>query len=151
MADSTQALTDTVLAVFEANGLLLAWGDRFVAPFGLTSARWQMLGAIALAGAPLATPALAAAMGVSRQGAQKQLDLLLADGLVDLEPNPAHARSPLYRLTAAGRSTYDRIDRRWRDRARAFAAKIAPADLAAARRTLDALTSQLARDLGETP
>jgi hypothetical protein len=28
------------------NGRLIEWGDRFGAPFGLTSARWRMLGAV---------------------------------------------------------------------------------------------------------
>jgi hypothetical protein len=54
------------------NGQLLAAGDRLVEDLNLTSARWQMLGAIALADSPHTAPQLAARMGVSRQGAQKQ-------------------------------------------------------------------------------
>ncbi|WP_246483558.1 hypothetical protein [Paenacidovorax monticola] len=37
-------LTDVVLTLFQLNGALVDWGDGFVAPEGLTSARWQMLG-----------------------------------------------------------------------------------------------------------
>ena len=44
-----EALTDLVLAVFRLNGRLLTAGDRLVSDLGLTSARWQVLGAIALA------------------------------------------------------------------------------------------------------
>jgi len=39
-------LTDLLLTLFRANNLTLTWGDRLVAPLGLTSARWQVLGTI---------------------------------------------------------------------------------------------------------
>ncbi|MDR2992185.1 MAG: MarR family transcriptional regulator, partial [Burkholderiaceae bacterium] len=100
------ALTALTLAVFRLNGALLQWGDLLVAPLGLTSARWQMLGAIALAGRSLTAPQVGAAMGVTRQGAQKQLNVLLKLDLVETLTNPAHKRSPLYALTARGRRLY---------------------------------------------
>jgi len=40
------ALTDLMLDLFRLNSLLLTSGDRLVAGLGLTSARWQILGAI---------------------------------------------------------------------------------------------------------
>lgn len=145
---SSAAVTDLVLAIFRANGLLIAWGDQLAAPLGLTSARWQMLGAIALSAQPLTAPAIAAAMGVSRQGAQKQLSLLEDDGLVERAANPAHRRSPFYRLTRAGRSAYARIDERWNERAAALARAAGPMrDLATAcevvRRLIDQLDGEL--------
>ena len=45
-------LTDLVLEVFRLNGRLIASGDVLVAKIGLTSARWQVLGAIALQPTP---------------------------------------------------------------------------------------------------
>ena len=144
---AAEALTGLVLSTFRANGLLVAWGDRFAAGVGLTSARWQMLGAIALAPAPLTAPEVAAYMGVSRQGAQKQLDRLLEEGLVERAPNPQHARSPLYSLSQQGRSAYDRVDRRWNERAAALAAACKPTDVAAGHRALASLMAELARDL----
>jgi DNA-binding MarR family transcriptional regulator len=101
-----QLLTEIVLLVFRVNGQLLAAGDRLVDGLGLTSARWQMLGAVALSDAPRTAPQLAARMGMTRQAAQKQLDLLLDHGLVAAEGNPGHARSPLYVLTKKGTSVY---------------------------------------------
>lgn len=148
-AASHDLLTRSVLAVFRANGALLAWGDRFAAPLGLTSARWQMLGAIALAGEPMPAPRIAAAMGVTRQGAQKQLDLLVDEGLVDRLPNPAHQRSPLYRLTRSGASVYGRIDRLWAQRARALASGLDDADLVSTRRVLSRIVAELASDMGD--
>ena len=74
------AVTELTLAVFRLNGVLLHWGDKLVAPLGLTSARWQMLGAIALADTPPTAPQVGGVMGITRQGAQKQLNLLTEEG-----------------------------------------------------------------------
>jgi len=47
------AATQVVLETFRVNGLLLAAGNRLAARESLTAARWQVLGAVALAGRPL--------------------------------------------------------------------------------------------------
>jgi DNA-binding MarR family transcriptional regulator len=113
---SIDALTGIMLAVFRLNATLLDHGDRLVAPIGLTSARWQILGAIALAGEPQTAPQIAQTMGVTRQGAQKQLHLACQEGLVLAQPNPRHARSPQYELTPHGCAVYERairLQRAW--------------------------------------
>ena len=63
---SGSALSLLILDVFRLNGRLLAAGDRMVEDLGLTSARWQVLGAVALAAAPVAW--IARNMGLTRQG-----------------------------------------------------------------------------------
>lgn len=136
-AAQPQNLTATILAVFRANGQLLDWGDRFVAAYDLTSARWQMLGAIGLAERPQTAPQIAAAMGVTRQGAQKQLNLLLKAGLIEKRPNPAHLRSPLYRLTETGQALNRQVDECWRAHAAAIAPHFTDEQLDTARRVLD--------------
>jgi DNA-binding MarR family transcriptional regulator len=136
-------LTEIILLVFRVNGQLLEAGDRLVKDLGLTSARWQMLGAIALSGAPCTAPRLAARMGMTRQGAQKQLDLLRAAGLVDARSNPGHLRSPLYVLTSKGASVYaatERVQRRW---ANELVRDISRQDLVATKRLLEALGRKL--------
>ncbi|MEM9575345.1 MAG: MarR family transcriptional regulator, partial [Pseudomonadota bacterium] len=45
-------MTDLVLETFRLNGRLLASGDKLVEPLGLSSARWQVLGAIHFAETP---------------------------------------------------------------------------------------------------
>lgn len=95
-------LTGIMLAVFRVNGRLLEKGDQLVAPLNLTSARWQVLGAISLSGKPLSAPQVAESMGITRQGAQKQLNKLEIEGFLELLPNPRHERSPLYALTRLG-------------------------------------------------
>ncbi|TIW72492.1 MAG: MarR family transcriptional regulator, partial [Mesorhizobium sp.] len=41
-----KALSDLILDLFRLNSRISAAGDRLVADLGLTSARWQVLGAI---------------------------------------------------------------------------------------------------------
>lgn len=104
---SIDAVTGIILSVFRLNAQLLDQGDRLVKPLGLTSARWQVLGAIAMAGEPQTAPQIATAMGITRQGVQKQLNLAVTEGLIELHPNPRHQRSPLHALTAKGQAAYD--------------------------------------------
>lgn len=98
-------LTDIMLAVFRVNGRLLEKGDQLVGSLNLTSARWQVLGPVALAGRPLSAPQIAEVMGITRQGAQKQLNKLEEEGFLEQCPNPRHERSPLYALTGLGNRT----------------------------------------------
>lgn len=142
----TQQLTEVILAVFRLNGVMVDWGDAFSAPAGLTSARWQMLGALALAAQPLTAPQVAATMGVTRQGAQKQLNLLVQSGLVETRGNPQHKRSPLFVLTPQGEQTYAAVDRRWKEHAARIAAAFSSADLGTAASVLAGLA-----DMHENP
>ncbi len=103
----SQAVTDIMLAIFRLNGLLLTEGDELVNTLGINSARWQLLGPVASAKQPLTAPQIAEAMGVSRQGAQKQLNIMVAEGFFEPQLNPRHERSPLYALTAKGQRTID--------------------------------------------
>lgn len=103
------AATEVVIGTFRANGALLAAGDRLAARDGLTSARWQAIGAIALAGRPLTVPQIARRMGLTRQSVQATVNRLLADGLAEADANPDHRRSPLIRLTELGISKYHQL------------------------------------------
>ena len=104
-------VADLMVLVFRLNGRLLEEGDRLVEGLNLTSARWQVLGALSLAGQPLTAPQIADAMGITRQGAQKQLNLLMEERLLERRPNPSHERSPLYVLTDAGVRAFSEADR----------------------------------------
>ncbi|MBK1672195.1 hypothetical protein CKO35_02545 [Ectothiorhodospira shaposhnikovii] len=110
--------TAVILQTFRTNGQMITWGDSFAASFGLTSARWQMLGALALSPMALTAPQIAFNMGVTRQGAQKQLNLLLDEELVQKQPNPYHKRSPFYQLTDKGQALYQRIATDWSQHAK---------------------------------
>ncbi|MNT16304.1 transcriptional regulator SlyA [compost metagenome] len=122
---------------------MLEAGDALVRPLDLTSARWQILGPLALSGSPLTAPQIASAMGISRQGAQKQLNLLMKDRLVEQRPNPQHERSPLYVLTAEGSATYAKADHLWTQMAEQLAKGLSLDDLQAAVRVLMHLERRL--------
>ncbi|MBN2887126.1 MAG: winged helix-turn-helix transcriptional regulator [Chromatiaceae bacterium] len=146
----TEQLTRVVVSIFRTYGRLIDWGDQFAAPFGLTSARWQMLGALAFLQQPASAPAIARQMGVTRQGANKQLALLEKQGLVRKGANPAHKRSPLFALTEDGQRCYRAIQAAWETHARALGEAISAEDLAATLRTLQTLT-QLHQATEENP
>jgi DNA-binding MarR family transcriptional regulator len=103
------ALTRLVLEVFRLNGNLLAAGDRLTAPFGQSSARWQVLGA--LMDGPRTVSAAARRMGLTRQSVQRLADLLVEDGLCVYQANPEHRRAPLLAYTRRGEEVLRDIDR----------------------------------------
>lgn len=106
-AAAAEALTDLILEVFRLNGRLLAAGDALTRPFGQSSARWQVLGAIA--DEPRTVASIARNMGLARQSVQRTADVLERDGIVEFVDNPAHRRAKLVRLTRRGRRILDRI------------------------------------------
>jgi len=140
---SIDTVTEIILIVFRLNARLLEQGDRLVQPLGLTSARWQVLGAIALAGEPQTAPQIAVSMGVTRQGVQKQLNLAVAEGLVEAHPNPRHQRSPLHALSATGQAAYDdamALQRVW---AKSLGQGLTLPELQSAKQALTALEHRL--------
>jgi DNA-binding MarR family transcriptional regulator len=97
---AAEGLTALILEVFRVNGLLLAAGDRLSKDLGLTSARWQVMGA--LGDGPLTASQVARRMGLTRQSVQRVVDLLAGEGLIALDENPDHRRAKLVRLTDEG-------------------------------------------------
>ena len=139
------ALTRLILEVFRLNGRLLAAGDRLVSPLGLTSARWQVMGAIALAPAPETVARLARAMGLNRQGVQRIVNELAVEGLVEFRANPHHARARLVALTPKGRAAYDAADRRQAPWVDALAQVFGPGEIARATALLERVRTRLQR------
>jgi len=101
------ALTDLVLDLLRLTSLLVTAGDRLVAGLGLTSARWQILGAMVAAQRPQPVAWLARDMGANRQNVQRIINDLQKDGLVAFEVNPHHRRAQLVLLTDKGRRTFE--------------------------------------------
>lgn len=96
-----------MLDLFRVTCLALTAGDRLVAPLGLTSARWQILGAIIRAERPQPVAWIARDLGTHRQNVQRIINDLQADGLVDFAPNPHHRRAQLVVLTDKGRRAFE--------------------------------------------
>ncbi|MFN5666050.1 MarR family winged helix-turn-helix transcriptional regulator [Bradyrhizobium sp.] len=102
-----EALSGLILDLFRLNSLLFTSGDRMVAGLGLTSARWQILGAIVAAERPQPVAWLARDLGAARQNVQRIVNDLARDGLVTFETNPHHRRAQLVVLTDKGRQAFD--------------------------------------------
>jgi DNA-binding MarR family transcriptional regulator len=105
------AVTRVILDLFRLNNQFLTAGDRLVARLGLTSARWQILGAIVAAERPQPVAWLARDLGANRQNVQRIINDLHEAGLVAFEVNPHHRRAQLVVLTDKGKQMFDAAER----------------------------------------
>lgn len=103
---SGDALTRLMLDLFRLTSLAQTAGDRLVAQLGLTSARWQILGAIVGAEHPQPVAWLARDLGANRQNVQRIINDLEREGLVAFAPNPHHKRAQLVVLTDKGKRSF---------------------------------------------
>lgn len=117
-----ESKSDQVARLFEENVLLYlrlnAWAARFYGKGQLSGPRRTVLVSLASSG-PQTVAQMARRRSQSRQRFQPLVDALVADGLLQASPNPAHRQSPLIELTARGRKMVDRIHRiegMWRSR-----------------------------------
>jgi DNA-binding MarR family transcriptional regulator len=145
-----EAATEVILTTFRANGLLLGSGDLLAGKEGLTSARWQVLGAIALAERPLTVPQIARRMGLSRQSVHATVGRLAESGLVELVPNADHQRSQLVRLTELGRAKYRAMDGRQAAWVNRLTKGLRRSDLETTARVLGELSARLEAETGRS-
>ena len=143
-----EAISELILEVFRLNGRLLEAGDALVADIGLTSARWQVLGAIALSSVPLPVAHIARNMGLSRQAVQRLANEMEKDGLVYFAPNPHHERAKLVLLTERGAEVYREAMTRQLPWARKLGAGLETENIEAARWLLHELRARLATKAG---
>jgi Transcriptional regulators len=136
-------VTDLILELFRLNGRLLAEGDALVAPLGLTSARWQVLGAVALSPVPLPVAHIARNMGLTRQAVQRLANEMTAAGLLRFAPNPHHQRAKLVVLTERGQAAYDTVMARYRPWAARLSEGLADSRLSMATEILRELRRRL--------
>lgn len=132
-----------ILEVFRLNGRLLAAGNELVAPLGLTSARWQVLGAIALSTRDQPVAHIARAMGLQRQGVQRIVHELVQEGFVAFRDNPHHRRAPLVVLTEKGRAAYSAAMRKREPWVKDLAEGISNDEIVSALKILSTLRERL--------
>ena len=113
-AHTRTTFTEVVLEIFRVNGALLAAGAVLCEGTGLTSARWQVLGALAMAAEPRTVAQIARAMGLTRQAVQRLVDELEAEDVVRRVDHPESRRARPVEVTARGRSLFDEMVRRQR-------------------------------------
>ena len=146
MGPSQGALfTDVVLEIFRVNGALIAAGNALAKGTGLTSARWQVLGAIALAPAPPTVAQIARVMGLTRQGVQRLVDELEREGIVRRGSHPESVRARPVQLTPKGEAIYAETMRRQRPWASRIAKGIPPSALHTCLEALRAVRTRLER------
>jgi len=137
------ALTSLILDLFRLSSLLLTTGDRLVARLGLTSARWQILGAIVYAERPEPVAWLARNLGANRQNVQRIINDLHSEGLVAFAANPHHRRAQLVVVTDKGRQTFDAAMRLQIPWVNSLSDGFVVKDIEAARRVMMALRKRL--------
>jgi DNA-binding MarR family transcriptional regulator len=137
------AVTDLVLETFRLNGRLLVTGDALIADLGLTSARWQVLGAMALSPVPLSVAQIARNMGLTRQAVQRLVNEMERDGLVQFAPNPHHQRAKLVLLSSQGKTAFAAAMRRQGPWANDLATGLSGKQIATAAATLRSIRQRL--------
>ena len=138
-----EALSTLMLDLLRLNSLILTAGDRLVAPLKLTSARWQILGAIVAADHPQPVAWLARNLGANRQNVQRIVNDLHGEGLVAFENNPHHRRAQLVVLTDKGQRAFDaamRLQAPWID---SLSEGLAVKDIQTVHRVIQALREKL--------
>jgi DNA-binding MarR family transcriptional regulator len=141
----TDAVTELVLETFRLNGRLLEAGDELVRHLGLTSARWQVLGAIDASPVPLPIAHIARNMGLSRQAVQRLVQEMAKDGLVRFAPNPHHERAKFVLMTDRGKAAFRSAMARQRRWAARLADGLASHSIGDTARVLRALRQKLER------
>jgi DNA-binding MarR family transcriptional regulator len=136
-----EAFTRLIIEVFRLNGCLLAVGDHLTKDLGLTSARWQVLGAID--DGPLPVAQIARNMGLTRQAVQRVADDLAAQGFVTFGHNPNHQRAKLVGLSDKGRKALNEVNRQQVAWANRTAAKVNSSTLDKTTMVLGALRTEL--------
>jgi DNA-binding MarR family transcriptional regulator len=137
------ALTELIPDAFRLSSRMLAAGDRLVADLGLTSARWQILGAVVAADRPQPVAWLARDIGGARQNVQRIVNDLRQEGFVDFQSNPHHRRAQLVVLTEKGRKAFDAamgLQARW---ANALTAGLRVEDVETTRKVIASLRARL--------
>lgn len=143
---SGDALTRLMLDLFRLNSLVVMAGDRLVAPLGLTSARWQVLGAIVAAERPQPVAWLARDLGANRQNVQRIINDLQREGLVTFSPNPHHKRAQLILLTDKGQRAFKSAMERQEPWVNELADGVAITDIETVHRVILTLRKKLAGD-----
>jgi DNA-binding MarR family transcriptional regulator len=146
---AAEALSSIVLDLFRLNSLLLTAGDRLVASLGLTSARWQILGAIANADRPEPVAWLARNLGANRQNVQRIVNDLHGEGLVTFETNPHHRRAQLVVLTDKGSQAFEAAMRLQVPWINGLADGVSVGDIATVQRVVARLRQKLESTEGE--
>jgi DNA-binding MarR family transcriptional regulator len=137
--------SEIILEVFKLGGILISKGDLMGMEYGVTSARWKILGAIFLAGEPQTVPQIARRMGLTRQAVQRLVDVMHKDDLLLFHKNPDHKRAKLIDLTNLGKEIFIKLDEKQSKQAITHSSDIPQAELATALSVLKRMSDAIDR------
>jgi DNA-binding MarR family transcriptional regulator len=140
--ESEQQVARIIVGIRACFGRLRAVADALHRDLGVTTAMRAVMEMV-FEDSEHTVPDIARAKRVSRQNIQVIVDGLVAAGIAELADNPAHKRSPLVRLTAHGRATFQEMRRRERSVLKAIAEELTPNAARATLATLLALQRRL--------
>lgn len=143
-------ISPLALHVFRAHQSLSGVGDALTAPWGMTSAKWKVLGAVELSDAPPTATGIGRIMGLTRQAATKQIGMLVNHGLLAPHDNPLDARAAVYTLSPEGKAAYLAISSAWASHVEVMRASIGDKEIASALKVLEQLVLQLEKVQGST-
>jgi DNA-binding MarR family transcriptional regulator len=143
MLSSVEEYRLLIADVYELAGQSRRTSEELAREVGQTAARWHVLSV--LSDGPRTVPSAARRLGLAPQSVQRVVGDLVASGHLEAVDNPDHARSPLMRLTSAGRETLDELFTRSADDRAAVLARagVTAGELAAARGVLRKLAGAL--------
>ena len=98
---------------------------------------------------PRTVSAIAKSKGVSRQHIQNIMNVLQDQGFVHPLENPAHKRSPLFKLSSEGSAAFDDVREREKQPLKRLAASITLQDLQHAESVLADLNQSLATEISK--
>ncbi len=139
--EAGSAFTELVIELFRVNGALAADGDDMTRDLGMTTSRWQVLGAIG--SEPKTVAAAARQMGLTRQNVQRIADWLVESGIAEFVDNPNHRRAKLVALSKEGMGLRQQLGLRQARWANAIGGQFAAAELRATTGALKRLKKAL--------
>lgn len=132
---NAHAVDQLIGEVFRLHGAIVAAGDVVSRPCGLSSARWQIMGAIEATGCGTVSD-LARQVGVTRQSVQRIVTEMVTEGYCELLENPRHRRAMKIAMTDKGWRAYDAVTQAWKATAKRMDRKFGADDLAGITRRL---------------
>jgi DNA-binding MarR family transcriptional regulator len=139
--EAGSAFIALIFEVFRTYNLINSDGDDLSREFGLSSARWRVLGSACQS--PKTVSAIARERGFTRQSVQQIVKSLTHDGLIKLEENERHKRAKLVTATQAGQAALRQVNKKSIAWANHIAAASRPADIKTTLETLAKLRGRL--------
>jgi DNA-binding MarR family transcriptional regulator len=133
---NARALIALLDAIRGTNGNATAGLDLVLGATPLTAARFTVLRVVVRQSAPPTVPMVARILAVSRQAVLRLVVGLAGDGIVELHPNPHHAKAPLIFITAEGRLLFEKYEARHIEWISSIAPKLTPEEVEIATRVL---------------